>query len=107
MKKDIGIRYVIRYLDKNGVYNYMKSKNSYATDFYDANFTYSLYYKCVIKYKTLKRAFDKLNKIQIDNLNQFEVVEFDLHEKYISKLTSKIYKYRDLSLYFKINKLMK
>lgn len=84
----------------------MKQKQSYSINFFDENFTYSLYYKTVLKYKTLKRAFDKINKLNIDNLYLFEVAEFDVDDNiYHSKLTGRVFKYRDLKLYFKIKNL--
>ena len=42
-------RYVIRYFGEYDIYYYMKKRNGYATDFFDANFTYSLYRKNTLK----------------------------------------------------------
>ena len=97
-------RYLVRYKDEYS-YNYLMKKNNYYTDYLESIFSYRLS-KSTVMYKTLKRAFDRITKLEVDDLHQFEVVEFILGKTlFESKITDKVYTYRDLLLYYKLKNL--
>ena len=97
-------RYIVRYKDEYS-YNYLKKKNTYCPDYLESFFSYRIG-KSTVMYKTLKRAFDRITKFKVDDLHQFEVVEFIVGKTlFESKITDKVYTYRNLLLYYKLKNL--